>query len=363
MTTVSGPVYTPEGFREATVRVAEGRIQEVRTGMDRDAPVRGLVLPLFWNAHTHLGDSVVGEEPAGSLEEVVAPPTGLKFRRLAAATEAETVAAMERSLGRMLRGGTGGFCDFREGGLPGARLLRKALRDSPLEGLVWGRPRGLEFDRGEVDALLAEVDGVGISGAADWPPGELEKLARHLRGRGVPLALHASETHREALDPILDLKPRFLVHMTAASPDDWARCAEEGIPVAVTPRSQAFFGRLPDLVGMAAAGLDLMLGTDNAMLATPSLLTEMEFAYQVGRLHGGLSPDRVLAMAYGGAKLLTEPPSIHILEGNPCRLLVLDVPLDGDAGYQAVRASEADIALLAVGSRVWDRGRGWRTED
>lgn len=363
MNRVSGLLYTPDGFREGTVGLAEGRVQEVAPRREREVLARGLVLPLFWNAHTHLGDSVVLEEPHGSLEEVVAPPGGLKFRRLEAASEEEQVEAMARSLGRMLRGGAGGFLDFREGGVPGVRLLRKALEGSPVRGLVLGRPRDLRYEREEVEGLLAAADGVAVSSLSDWPPGDLAKLARHVRSARKPFALHASEARREEIDAVLDLRPSFLVHLTAATPDDWARTAQEGVPVAVTPRSQLLFGRVPDLPGMHAAGLRLMLGTDNAMLAPPSLKTELEVAYQVARLRGGLPPRSILAMAYEAANLLTEPSPTHILEGDPCALLVLDLPLGGDPDYQAIRASEGDIALLAVGPRIWQRRKGWHTED
>ncbi|MFQ5552807.1 MAG: hypothetical protein ACE5EW_03725, partial [Thermoplasmata archaeon] len=74
-------------------------------------------------------------------------------------------------------------------------------------------------------------------------------------------------------------------------------------------------------------------------------------------------PEAILAMAYEAANLLTGPSRMAIQEGAPCNFLVLDLPWGGDAAYRVIKASEADIALLAVGSRVWDRERGWLPED
>ncbi|MDX1534324.1 MAG: amidohydrolase family protein, partial [Thermoplasmata archaeon] len=248
-------------------------------------------------------------------------------------------------------------------GQRGLTALRDAATDLPVEVSAYGRPSGLAYDEEEVRGLLRLADGVGVSGLSDWPADGLSDLSRQVNAGGVPFALHASEAFREDIDRVLDLHPRYLVHMTAARRADWERCAAEGVPVAVTPRSQVFFGRVPDLPGMRAAGLRLMLGTDNAMLAHPSLLREMEFAYEVAKLHGGLPPEDILAMAYEGANLLTGPSRMAIQEGAPCNFLVLDLPLGGDAAYRVIKASEADIALLAVGPWVWDRERGWLPED
>jgi cytosine/adenosine deaminase-related metal-dependent hydrolase len=114
---------------------------------------------------------------------------------------------------------------------------------------------------------------------------------------------------------------------------------------------------------MIQAGMRLMLGTDNAMFAHPSLLREMEFAYMVARLHGGVLPEAILAMAYEAANLLTGPSRMAIQEGAPCNFLVLDIPRGGDTAYRVIKASEADIALLAFGPWAWDRERGWLRED
>lgn len=359
MPKVSGRIYTPEGFTEGTISFQEGVVEEVSPRRDGDVLAKGLILPCFLNAHTHVADSIVFEEPVGTLEEIVAPPLGLKFRRLQEASGEELVEAMKRTLDRMVLGGTAAFCDFREGGVDGVNALRDALKGSTVGATILGRPTGLNYDRKEVDAILEVADGVGVSSISDWDYGELQKLSRHTRGANKVFSLHASEAQREDIDLVLDLKPSFLVHMTMGSQNDWRRCAEEDVPVVICPRSQVFFGRVPDVPGMQAAGLRLLLGTDNSMFSNPSMLCEMEFAYQVSKLRGGISPEAILNMAYAGAKLLCSPPSITIREGVPSNLLVLDVPTRGNGCYQAIKAMESDIMLLSLGPMVWMRDRGW----
>ncbi|MFQ5987130.1 MAG: amidohydrolase family protein [Thermoplasmata archaeon] len=363
MPTVAGWIYTHDGFTEGAVTFQDGAITDVTEDVEGDVLAKGIILPGFVNAHTHLGDAVVLEEPRGTLEEVVAPPDGLKFRWLKAASQEELTAAMRNVLERAVRAGTTSCVDFREGGLPGLAALREASSGLPIEVAALGRPLGLQYDEDEVAGLLKLADGVGASGLSDWESGPLADLARHVSRNGLLFSLHASEAFREDIDAILDLKPDFLVHMTAGRRSDWERCAEEDIPVAISPRSQVFFGRVPDIPGMHEAGIRLMLGTDNAMIAHPSLLREMEFAYQVAKLHRGVPPEAILAMAYEGANLLTGPSRMAIQEGAPCNFLVLDLPWGGNAAYRVIKASEADINLLVVGSQVWDRKRGWLPED
>lgn len=360
MPKVSGWIYTLEGFVEGTVHFEEGHVEEVSHRREKNPLAEGLILPCFFNAHTHVGDAIVLEEPLGSLEEIVGPPHGLKFRRLNEAREEELVGAMRRMLDRMVLSGTSAFCDFREGGVGGANALLQALQGSSADALLLGRPASLRYDREEVEALLEVAAGIGVSSISDWDYGELTKLAQHVKRAGKVFSLHASEAHQEDLDLVLDLKPDFLVHMTVASQADWQRCAQEEVPVAICPRSQVFFGRVPDIPGMLAAGLNLLLGTDNAMFANPSMLREIEFAYQVGRLKGGISPDAVLRMAYGGAKLLCGSHSITFQEGESSTFLVLKAPMGGDQCYQAIRAMETDILLLSIGPRLWLRDRGWQ---
>ena len=57
------------------------------------------VCPAFFNAHTHLGDTIAMDCAArGDLAALVTPPDGLKHRLLAAATRDDLVAGMRSSI-------------------------------------------------------------------------------------------------------------------------------------------------------------------------------------------------------------------------------------------------------------------------
>ncbi|MEA3458222.1 MAG: amidohydrolase family protein, partial [Candidatus Thermoplasmatota archaeon] len=52
---------------------------------------------------------------------------------------------------------------------------------------------------------------------------------------------------------------------------------DNDVPVVVCPRSNAFFGLKPNIELMNEIGIDIMLGTDNAMLNAPNILDELNY--------------------------------------------------------------------------------------
>ncbi|OGS48753.1 MAG: hypothetical protein A3K68_03960 [Euryarchaeota archaeon RBG_16_68_13] len=357
MQRASGWFLEGRRFREGTVGWEDGVIVETSSGHAPGAVARGLIVPAFWNAHTHLGDAVVTQELRGTIEDLVGPPHGLKHRVLARAKDDSVVAAMRRAMTTMIRTGTRGFADFREGGLHGLKLLYAALAAVPLQGVALGRPRGLESDARETAALLRASDGIAVSAHADWPPGELEKVAADVRRAGKILGLHCSERLRENIDLVLDLKPRFLIHMVQATEADLERCKDASVPIVVCPRSNAFFGMVPDIPRMIRIGVDVWLGTDNAMINNPSMLREMDFAFRVARLRGGVPARTVVEMALRGRKLLGVRPVPGIRVGAPADLVVLELP-GGPHGFASLlRASASDIGLVVAGGVPWHGAR------
>lgn len=351
---VSGSYYDGQRFREGTVGWERDVITEVRSGRASDAIATGLILPGLWNAHTHLGDAVVTQELRGTLEELVAPPHGLKHRVLARAKDEAVIAAMRRAMATMLRTGVTGFSDFREGGLKGLRLLYAAGAAMPLRTVALGRPAGLRYDPAEVAAVLRACDGIAVSSYVDWPAGELEKIAADVRRARKTFAIHCSERIREDLDKVLDLRPAFLVHMVRATDADLERCVDAHVPIVVCPRSNAFFGTTPDLPRMHRLRVELRLGTDNAMINPPSVLQEMDFAYRIARLRGEFPAKEILAMALRGRRLFdpSEEPGLRV--GGPADLVVLDLP-GGPSGFASlVRASPSDVSLVVSAGIAWE---------
>ncbi len=353
MPQVSGWFYDGRGFRAGVVGWEDGVIVEARAGRSRRALAHGLILPGLWNAHTHLGDAVVTQELKGTLEELVAPPNGLKHRILARAKDDEVVAAMRRTMATMLRTGTTGFSDFREGGVKGLKLLYAAAAALPLRGIVLGRPAGLAYDAREVRALLRASDGIAVSSYVDWPPPDIEKLAADARRERKIFAIHCSERIREDIDAVLDLHPAFLVHMIRATDADLARCADANVPIVVCPRSNAFFGLTPDIPRMLAAGVELRLGTDNAMINVPSMLREIEFAYRIARLRGGVPARDIFDMALRGRRISDPEATGALRAGAPADLVVLELPGGANGFASVVRASASDVRLVVSGGVAW----------
>ncbi|WP_254530552.1 amidohydrolase family protein [Natrinema gelatinilyticum] len=291
-----------------------GRIEAIEeAAVDSD----DLILPAFVNAHTHIGDSIAKEAGSGlSLEELVAPPDGLKHRLLRAATRDELVTAMNRSLRFMEGAGTAACLDFREGDVAGVRMLEDAADGLEIDAL--------SFARGSTDAMRVG-DGFGASGAND-ATFDWEREAT--REAGKPFGIHAGEVDESDIAPALDLDPDFLVHMVHPKTVHLERLAESEIPVVVCPRSN-----LVTDVGLSPyEALNertmLALGTDNVMLNSPSMFREMEFLAKLSNLPS----DVILRMATVNGAEIADLEYGLLEPGRVARLLVLDGDSDNLVG-------------------------------
>ncbi|WP_049913111.1 amidohydrolase family protein [Halococcus thailandensis] len=290
---------------EGRIVVEDGRIEAIEeTTTDADR----IVSPAFVNAHTHIGDSIAKEAGGGlSLDELVAPPDGLKHRLLREASHEELVAAMERTIQFMHDGGTAAFCEFREGGVEGVRAIEDALTDLPVDATVLGR---------ESIAAMEASDGFGASGARDADFADEREATREA---GKLFGIHAGERDADDIDAAFELDPDFLVHMVYVQSNHLDRLDEEGWPVVVCPRSNLVTGvGLPPIAELAEH-TTVALGTDNAMLNSASMFREMEFTAKLT----DLSAHEILRMAtINGAELLDVDVAIET--GNTARLCVLD---------------------------------------
>jgi len=343
---------TPDGFIEGQISFDEGVVLDVEEGRCT-SEIEGVIIPTLINAHTHVADLRVPIDTSLSLQELVQPPDGLKHRMLRGMNREELQSVFCEASYLMFRRGTSMFVDFRESGLFGSMTLK----ESPLDGaqpLIMGRPSDLEFDREEMESLLEVVDGVGISSISDWDYGELEAVASLTRKRGRIFALHASERVKEDIDLVVDLRPDFLVHMNMATDHDLEVCADLDIPVVICPRSNLFFGRTPPIAKMLDKGITLALGTDNAMISLPDMLTEMEFAGRLLRQQGVMDVSPVLDMAINnGRKFLNLNDPIGIRPGSPCDFMVIG-PRRGEAVTDLVlRSSTEDPLLVCKGNMIW----------
>jgi cytosine/adenosine deaminase-related metal-dependent hydrolase len=354
---VEGAILDIDGPRPAYVRIRKGRVIEVgQLGTDssrgREPRVRGIVVPSPVNSHTHLGDSIsVREPPPGPVSKLVRPPNGYKFRLLAEASSATKLRGLRGAFERMLRDGVGAVIDFREEGNAGVRLFREAARGSSVRAVVLGRPLKRPVDPQELSSLLAVADGVGLSSALEESPETRRTIARACHSRSKRYGLHASEARRESPETYLDPHPDLVIHLAKATTDDLVAVRDERVSVAVCPRSNALFGRQPDLRSMERLGLSVLLGTDNAMFHAPSIWRELEFAYVATRLRRRPVSAEFLARAalVEPWRWLGEPSAARVAPGMSVPPLVLRLPPD-DPAYQVVTRTTEHL-IVPVGTR------------
>ncbi len=322
---VSGEILTEKGFEKGYFGFEKNKIVERGKGVPPKKPVcTGLITPTFVNAHTHIGDSFIKKKEINlprKVEELVAPPHGLKHKLLKESSEEEIIAGMKDSIEVMKNSGVSCFCDFRETGINGISQLRKSLKNTGVSSLILSRPKHLNYESDEVRFLLENSDGIGLSSISDWDYSDLEKVAKHTKKEKKIFAFHASERTREDIDLVLGLKPDFLVHMVFATDSDLERVKDHNIPVVVCPRSNMFYSLKPNFSLLKKHGVDLLIGTDNAMISSPSILDELKY---IKTVTNEFSTEELLNMVtYGARKVLNADDSIPAPD-SPTGVVVLD---------------------------------------
>ncbi|NIA03326.1 MAG: amidohydrolase family protein [Nitrospirae bacterium] len=304
------------------------KITEIGTDTAVDADITGLIAPCFVNAHTHIGDSIVKDPPITDLDSLVKPPFGLKHQILRSTSVKDIQDAMCTTLDDMIATGTCTFCDFREGGLKGTSMLTDILSGfERITGLVLNRAEEPENPKpSEIDKLLEVGSGMGMSGVNDAPIDIIEECVAKAHSAGKMFAIHAGEKNASDISASIDLGPDFIVHMTHASDSDIKHLNKADIPVVICPRSN-FVTRVgaptrPPIKRMLDAGLTVGVGTDNVMLNSVNMFSEMEVLSKVY----GLDDRQVFKMCtLSGAKILgLDQDSGSILEGKKAKLMVLD---------------------------------------
>lgn len=332
-TILRGPNFDPV---EGRVVVEDGTITAIE---EASVSSSDIVLPAFVNAHTHIGDSIAKEAGGGlSLEELVAPPDGLKHRLLRETSRSEKVEAMRRSVQFMQSTGTASFLEFREGGVEGVFALREAVEGLDIDPVILGR---------ETVAAMEAAEGFGASGANDDTFG---RERRATRKAGKLFGIHAGEADASDINPALDLSPDFLVHVVHPEPIHLDRIEDSEIPIAVCPRSNLVTGVGLSPMRKLLDRTTVALGTDNVMLNSPSMFREMEFTAKLTRL----SSREVLRMAtQNGARIAGLNCGV-VEPGRDAKLLVLDGDSDNLTGNRDVirsivrRAGASDVKNVVL---------------
>ncbi|MFD1640790.1 amidohydrolase family protein [Halohasta litorea] len=327
-TILVGPEFEPV---EGRVVVEDGEIQAIE---EADTGSDSIVIPAFVNAHTHIGDSIAKEAGGGlSLDELVAPPDGLKHRLLRNTDRETKVDAMARTVTQMEETGTASFIEFREGGVEGVAMLQDALARRAVDPVILGR---------ETEAAMHESDGFGASGARD---GDFDQLRNATRRAGKLFGIHAGERDAADIHPALDLDPDFLVHLVHVEELHLDRIEDNEVPAVVCPRSNLVTNVGVPPIRQLTERTTVALGTDNVMTNSPSMFREMEFAAKLT----DLPAETILRMATrNGAKIAGLNCGV-IEEGRDAKLVVLDGDSDNLSYAKDVvravvrRAGHADI--------------------
>ncbi len=352
---ISGTIVYGDDFElvDGYVSIKDGIIKEVGEGKV-DCVAEGIVIPSFVNAHTHIGDSVMKDVEFMTLDDLVKPPDGLKHRILKETPPNELLSAMESTIFDMILTGTGAFVDFRESGLTGARLLKEVLDGHPIDGKIFGRPAKADYN--SLEEFISEIDGFGISSAIEYDLKLLDRIVSEVKRQKKQVGVHAGEKDRSDIKGAVELNPDHIVHLTKASGKDISLIEDNDIPVVVCPRSNFVTGvGKPPVSEMMDRGITVGIGTDNLMLNSANMFSEIEFLAKIF-----LHDDRkVFKMGtLNGAKIIHKDKEIgSILPGKKANLVVINKKSDNMRGVKnplsgIVRRARPDdiVALVYEGN-------------
>ena len=313
--TLKGTIIYGDDFEpvDGYITIKDGIIKDVEeSAVSADT----IIAPRFVNTHTHIGDSVFKDPPFLPLAELVQPPDGLKHRILRDTSYNELVESMKASIQDMIQTGTCAFCDFREGGIEGVRALNEAREFYDIKTKIFGRP--------PVDDMsyLGICDGTGLSSTNDQDIEIIKNIVKRTKENGKKFAIHAGERDHSDISPAIDLEPDILIHLTHAEDTDMKAIADANIPVVVCLRSNLLTrSGVPPIKKMLEEGILVAAGTDNVMMNSLNMFSEMEFLVKTN-----LFNDRQVfkLCTLNGAKILGVNNEIgSIKNGKKAKLMVL----------------------------------------
>lgn len=313
--TLQGTIICGDDFEPVNgyITIEDGIIKDIE---EKKIAADTIIAPCFVNAHTHIGDSVIKDPPFMPLAELVQPPNGLKHRVLQATSYESLVLSMKATINDMIQTGTCAFSDFREGGTDGVMALKVALGGSDIHAGIFGRPSNKDM------GYLDFCEGTGLSSTNDVEIGLINEIVSQTREKGRKFAIHAGERDRSDIAPALELSPGVLIHLTHAGNKEIRSISEAGIPVVVCLRSNYITkSGTPPIKKMLEKGILIAAGTDNVMLNSASMFSEMEFLVKTA-----LFDDRQVfkLCTLNGAKIAGLDAEIgSIKKGKRARLMIL----------------------------------------
>jgi len=341
-----------------------------------------LLIPGLINSHTHIGDSIAKDIALDrDPDSKINPIFGIKQKILRETEPKKLIHFMRKTVKSMLKKGTTTFVDFREGGLDGVLLMQKVLSNTPIRSIILGRIEYYQSKdqikrntpipqsyQNQIDQLLKNCDGIGISGANENSDSSLKQFSKIKKIR----AIHCAETKQSYLkskqitrktEPkrSMLLKPDFLVHMTYASKNDLNIASKKIRGIVVCPRANASLAEgIPDIVQMMKVNCNVTIGTDNIMINSPDMFREMDFLWKVtmGTHQKRIQPKTILKMATVNAGKLLNKKIGCIKEGYLADAIFIkknDLDLDPlQNPYASIvhRASENSIQAVMIGGKI-----------
>lgn len=246
-----------------------------------------LLLPGLINSHTHIGDNFAKELGFNKdLAEIVEPPFGLKHKLLRQTSEEIIIKGIKNATLEMLSNGITCFIDFREGGVDGVKLLKKALEHFPIHCLIFGR----FMDESEIDSIFELADGVGLASYDKISANNKKFVSKSKQNTKKLISCHCAEKNRDLRlisDMFDDNLVDIIVHGTKFIKEDLERIQKERKSLVLCPRSNGYFGvGFPPITEILRLRISISLGTDNLMVNNSDLFEEMRYLYRISRILG-----------------------------------------------------------------------------
>ena len=307
-----------------------------------------IVVPTFLNGHTHIGDSIIKDEGYGlSLDEMVKPPNGVKHVALSNASDEELIKAMKDSMWEMFKTGTTHFIDYREGGIKGIKLLKKASKDIPVKPIILGRDDSFYGDDPDlskvkiaIGKILKIADGIAPSGFGEITSDVANLITRECEKAGKISSIHVAESldvqenslkkfGETEVKRAIDCNFNQIVHGTNLKNNDLNLIKNSNINLCLCPRANASLNVvIAPLNEIIESNISPILGSDNLMLNSPDIFRELEFTCKLISVFKNyyIPPKELLKMAttnicYSMLNQLIEKSSIS--EGAAAEFMVV----------------------------------------
>jgi cytosine/adenosine deaminase-related metal-dependent hydrolase len=244
-----------------------------------------LMIPGFINSHIHIGDNFAKELGFnGELKEIVAPPFGIKHKLLRQTPEDIKINGIQNAVLEMLSNGITSFIDFREEGVKGVNLLKKALINNTINFLTLGR----FMDESEIDSIFEVADGVGLSSYKQVTSINKKLVLSSKKKFNKIIACHCAEKNRNSDlikrlfdDNLVDV----IIHGTKFTLNDLEKVVENNLSLVLCPRSNGYFGTgFPPINEILKLNIPISLGSDNLMVNNTDLFEEMRYFYRISRV-------------------------------------------------------------------------------